>query len=122
MLWRLRKDRAALVPWAAPALLSLIATALLFWQTRATPAAQLLAIPGATALAWLVVVWSWSIRNPAMRFAVMLGAFLLSSGTDLKSAVRAFPEPVNTRLKSVRLAHCKFPHHAQQTEERRGGE
>src|SRR3546814_19473957 len=49
MLWRLRKDRAALVPWAAPALLSMIATALLFWQTRATPAAQLLAIPGAHA-------------------------------------------------------------------------
>jgi hypothetical protein len=109
ILWRLRRDGAALVSWAATALLSLIATALLFWQTRATPAAQLLAIPGATALAWLIVVWSWSIRNLVLRFAVMLGAFLLISGTAIQAAVRAFPEPASKRMKSVRVANWKCP-------------
>ena len=46
MLWRTRRT-AVFWNWAAPALLALAACAMLLWQTRAGPAAQLLAVPGA---------------------------------------------------------------------------
>ena len=55
MLWRSRREPDKLIAWAAVALLAAIAAGLLCWQTRAGPAAQLLSIPGATALAWLIV-------------------------------------------------------------------
>ncbi|MEH3108406.1 MAG: AcrB/AcrD/AcrF family protein [Sphingomonas fennica] len=49
-IWAAIRRRSA--PWAIVAILSVTATALLFWQTRAGPAAQLLAVPGATAAAF----------------------------------------------------------------------
>ena len=36
-----------------------------FWQTRAGPAAQLLSIPGATALVWTAGAWVLGFRQPA---------------------------------------------------------
>ena len=41
--------------WWPAALFAAFATAMMFWQVRAGPAAQLLAVPGATALAWIVL-------------------------------------------------------------------
>jgi hypothetical protein len=109
MLWRTRRDRPDLMRWAAAGLPALIAAALLFWQTRATPAAQLLAIPGAAALAWLVLGWTWSIRNLTLRFAATVAAFLLISGVALQSLVGAFPETKSDRMKAVRVANWKCP-------------
>jgi hypothetical protein len=109
MIWRLRRDEAALTPWAAIALPALVATALLFWQTRATPAAQLLAIPGAVALAWIAILWAWSIQNLALRFGAIFGFFALISGLAAQSVVEAFPEPTSNRMKSVREANWKCP-------------
>jgi hypothetical protein len=54
-IWRLRRDEAALTPWAVLAMLALFAASLLLWQSRAGSAAQLLAVPGATALGWLFI-------------------------------------------------------------------
>jgi hypothetical protein len=53
--------------------------ALLLWQSRAGPAAQLLAVPGATALAWIVIP---DLRQPlsAVRVLGTVAAFLLVSG------------------------------------------
>ena len=48
---------ARLMPWAGARRAGRVAAALLLWQTRAGPAAQLLSIPGATALAWAVILW-----------------------------------------------------------------
>ena len=55
MLWRHRSDEPKLVPWAATAAPALLAALLLLWQSRAGPAAQLLAVPGASALVWLTL-------------------------------------------------------------------
>ena len=44
-----------MVGWAAVALFTLFACVMLLWQTRAGPAAQLLAVPGAAALIWIAV-------------------------------------------------------------------
>ncbi|MHA6718009.1 AcrB/AcrD/AcrF family protein [Sphingomonas sp. RS6] len=52
--WRARRsDRA--VGWAAVTLFTLFAALMLLWQLRAGPGAQLLAVPGITALIWLLV-------------------------------------------------------------------
>jgi hypothetical protein len=51
MAWSERRGERAMA-WATVALLSTFSTTLLLWQTRAGPAAQLLAVLGATALGW----------------------------------------------------------------------
>lgn len=53
-LWR-AKTHDRIVGWIAVALFGAFAFLMLFWQVRAGPAAQLLALPGATALAWMAL-------------------------------------------------------------------
>jgi hypothetical protein len=69
----------------------LIALALLFWQTRAGPAAQLLSVPGATALAWWLI--GKAQREPQMLVRV-LGTVLASSclGLAVQNAVSSSRE------------------------------
>ncbi len=81
-IWRLRGMREA-AHWAPVTLFGLFATALLFWQIRTGPSAQMLAVPGAAYLAkrgfdrWLASRWS------AMRVLGPVLAFLLASGLVL---------------------------------------
>ncbi|WP_448665153.1 AcrB/AcrD/AcrF family protein [Sphingomonas sp. CJ20] len=92
--WRARGTPAA-VPWAGIALFAAFAGAMLTWQIRAAPAAQMLAVPGAAALVWIVVPWflrrgplfaRWIGEGPArilgvaVRVLGSVGAFLLLSG------------------------------------------
>ena len=55
--WRARGTPAAARRGSPVALFTAFAVLMLLWQVRAGPAAQLLAVPGATALAWIVVPW-----------------------------------------------------------------
>ncbi|RVT42452.1 hypothetical protein [Sphingobium algorifonticola] len=50
--WQVRRDTEALWAWATVTLMTLFAVALLFWQLRAGPAAQFLAIPAAAWATW----------------------------------------------------------------------
>jgi hypothetical protein len=77
--WRARGTERA-VGWAAVALFTAFACLMLLWQARAGPAAQLLALPGVTALAWVVL--PWFIRHPLMPVRVFgtVAAFLGVSG------------------------------------------
>jgi len=77
--WRARRSEAA-VAWAAIALFTAFAAAMLFWQIRAGPAAQMLSVPGATALAWLVVPWFLGRSWMLVRVFGSVIAFLLISG------------------------------------------
>ena len=61
--WTLRQDRERLRPLLAVAATSLTASALLFWQTRTGPAAQMLAIPGAVATPWLLAPRALASKN-----------------------------------------------------------
>lgn len=54
LAWLSRADRAKLQRIVAAALPALAALALLFWQTRTGPAAQMLAIPGAVGMVWFL--------------------------------------------------------------------
>lgn len=78
--WRARSSAVQLSSWIAIGLFTAFAGAMLLWQIRAGPAAQLLAIPGATALVWLVVPWFLDQKYMAVRILGAVAAFLLLSG------------------------------------------
>jgi hypothetical protein len=80
MLWRHRRDPERLIPWAGLFLLGLLSAALLLWQTRAGPAAQMLSIPGATALAWLILAWLFARTHWAVAVAGLVVGFVALSG------------------------------------------
>jgi hypothetical protein len=105
MLWRHRRDEAKLVAWAATAAPALLAALLLLWQSRAGPAAQLLAVPGATALVWLAI----SSRFMAVRVIGTVALFLLASGLLPQQLLRYFPPKPNPGLKVVNKANALCP-------------
>ena len=53
--WTVRRDGERLWAWATVTVMTLLAVGLLFWQLRAGPAAQILAIPAAAWAAWAAV-------------------------------------------------------------------
>ena len=67
LIWWNRADRKTLRRVAAAALPGFAATALLFWQTRTGPAAQMLALPGAAALVWLLVPLLWRSKSSIVK-------------------------------------------------------
>ncbi|MEA1015797.1 AcrB/AcrD/AcrF family protein [Sphingosinicella sp. LY1275] len=109
MLWRSRGDRAALASWAAVAALAVLPVALLLWQTRAGAASQLLAIPGATALAWIAIQWAQSLKPLLPRVGATVGAFAVISGLVVQNGVGQIPQSENARMKAVNEANAKCP-------------
>ena len=109
MLHRHRHDPAALVPWAAAAAPALLAAALLLWQSRAGPAAQLLAVPGAAGLAWLVVPWLRASRWLLVRVVGVVAAFLLVSGILPQQVLRYLPQPKARGAPAVGKANASCP-------------
>ncbi len=91
-LWRTRRDPAEMAPWAALGALGLLATAMLFWQTRAGPAAQLLSLPGATALAWLAIARAQQEQAMIVRVAGTVVAFFVISGLAVQNIVGLIPK------------------------------
>ncbi len=92
MLWRLRRDEAALRPWAVLGTLTLISTSLLLWQSRAGASAQLFAVPGAAALGWLLIPRIQKSRKMLLRVAGTVGAFTLISGLAPQYVAGLVPE------------------------------
>ncbi|WP_420145595.1 hypothetical protein [Sphingobium sp.] len=70
-LWDARRDTERLWAWATVGLMMLFSTALLFWQLRAGPAAQLLAIPPA---AWAAHRLISAILTGTRRVRIAAGA------------------------------------------------
>lgn len=85
--WRHRHDLDRVWAWGTIALMILFAGSLLFWQIRAAPAAQLLAIPPVAWAGWQLLSALWSARWPA-RIA-SLGALVLLG--CIASAYALFP-------------------------------
>jgi hypothetical protein len=109
MLWRNRGDRGRLVAWASIAIPALLAAALLCWQTRAGPAAQLMSIPGATALIWTAMVWLFSSRSMLVRVLGVVGAFALFSGLITGLVTQMYPEPLTDYRRSINIANGTCP-------------
>ena len=109
MLWRHRREPVRLVPWAATAAPALLAAALLLWQSRAGPAAQLLAVPGATALAWLARERLFASRFLLVRVLGTVAAFLLVSGILPQQVLSFFPPKPKPGMKAVNQANGLCP-------------
>jgi hypothetical protein len=75
--WRARRNAEQLAGWAAIALFTAFAGAMLMWQIRAGPAAQLLGIAGEVALAWLLLSWFVTRRSVAVKIAGAVAAVAL---------------------------------------------
>lgn len=86
--WRHRRDLDRVWAWGTIALMILFAGSLLFWQIRAAPAAQLLAIPPVAWAGWQLLSALWSASWPAR--AASLGALAVLG--CVASAYALFPK------------------------------
>ncbi|KKW93440.1 hypothetical protein [Sphingobium chungbukense] len=77
-LWDSRRDTDRLWAWATVGLMMLFSTALLFWQLRAGPAAQLLAIPPAAWAAYRLLC-ALGTGRPLVRGLALVGMLLLAA-------------------------------------------
>jgi uncharacterized membrane protein YhaH (DUF805 family) len=108
-MWRERRNPARLIPWTALFLLAAAAASLLLWQSRAGPAAQLLAIPGATVLAWLLVGWFMRRTTVLVRILGAAAAILVVSGTATVYLTRYVPDPPGPSRAHVHTANMRCP-------------
>jgi hypothetical protein len=98
---------AKLGAWVTVAFLSVSSIALTFWQTRAGPAAQLLAIPGATALAWAIIPALSRSSSILVRTGGVVAAFLAVSGLGAQILVSQLPIDVPTpQLRKINAANA----------------
>jgi len=67
LAWTARRDAERLGRILGALAPAFVALALLFWQTRTGPAAQMLAIPGAVALVWLLAPRAFASPNTLVR-------------------------------------------------------
>jgi hypothetical protein len=96
--------------WLPVTAFAAFAAAMLLWQVRAGPAAQLLAIPGTVALLWMATPWLIRRAPPAVRVIGIVAAFLIASGLLPSLVLRALPgtEP-DRRTRIVNEANRRCP-------------
>ena len=111
--WALWRDRMAErgQAWASVALLSLLSALMLLWQTRAGAAALLFAVPGATALGWVMLPKLRAHPNMLMRTFGVAAAFMLVSGLWAQLVIGQIPNPntATPRMKRVNKANATCP-------------
>lgn len=113
LIWQAWKrgteDRDLLARTLAVALPAVAALALLFWQMRAAPAAQMMALPAATALIVLIAApWLKSERLWLHAVAVVLA--LLAFGAAIPVGLKLVPaEPRNAAAQRVAVANRSCP-------------
>ena len=113
LIWRASvqgaQDRDLLRRTMAVALPAVTALALLFWQTRAAPAAQMLALPGATALI-VLVAGPW-LRAPQLwKHLVAILLIVLAFGAAVPIALQMLPgEKSSGARASVAKANRRCP-------------
>lgn len=88
MIWRSRGRDLA---WWGFFFLNLVSALMLLWQSRAAPAAQLLALPGLIGLSWFILPYLMASPYRLVRMVAVPGAFLLISGLGASFLVRWIP-------------------------------
>lgn len=111
LAWFARNDTSKLARIASAAILALAATALLFWQTRTGPAAQMLAIPGAVALVVILAPMLYNSRFMLVRTLGTTALVLLALGGLVPLVLdHVAPDPVkNERQKLIAKANNGCP-------------
>jgi len=101
-----RRDSERLWAWGTVALMTLFALGLMFWQIRAGPAAQLLAIPAVAWAAWAALRWvatgGWGARIAGLAgVGIVLALFnaddVYGTAMKWKTALTGGPAPVDAR-------------------------
>ncbi len=102
--WRARRD-PRMLGWVCVTLFTAFAVAMLLWQVRAGPAAQLLAVSGATALGWLLLPWLLRHGSLPVRVFGTVAGFLLVSGLFVGLSLQYLPidrpKPYEKRVNSA---------------------
>jgi hypothetical protein len=92
--WYRNRTGPQAAAWLSLLLLLVAASAVLLFQVRAAPAAQLMAIPGVVMLAWTILPLLRGSRLVLIRTLGVVAAFLLLSGLLLQNSVAYFtPKP-----------------------------
>ena len=107
-------DRFAV--WAPIALISFLSLALLFWQVRLGPAAELMAVPGATALAWTILPRMRGSGSVLVRTLGFVAVLLVVSGLAVPASLEVFDrlglqphEKNSARTKAIERANGVCP-------------
>lgn len=100
--------------WLPVALFTAFACLMLLWQVRAGPAAQLLAIPGAVALAWVILPALLGFRSERPLVGTLVrvfgtaAAFIIVSGYFAPLMLRFLPiDPPTNRTKTINRANAR---------------
>jgi hypothetical protein len=107
--WRTRRTDL-LVPWLSILALVACASAMMLWQVRLGPDAQLLAIPGAVAVAWVLIPWILRNERPIIRILGVAATVAFLSGMFVGLVLNMLPigKP-NARIKRVNHANAFCP-------------
>ena len=91
--WHRRGDREFLRRAVGAALPGIVATLLLFWQTRTGPASQMMAVVGAAAIVWFLLPRFWNSPNALMRVPGAALLFIVGAGAAVPFVLDFIPEP-----------------------------
>ena len=111
LLWLARGDRDRLRRTLAVAVPAFTATALLFWQTRTGPAAQMMSMVGAACLVWVLTPWSLKLKMPVVRVIAPAAVIVFGLGGAMAIADQFLPsKPSTERDRSISKANrlCNF--------------
>jgi len=92
LAWNKRKDRELLRRILGAALPALTASLLLLWQTRTGPAAEMMSVVGAAAIAWILMPVFWRSKHFAVRLLGTLVVVLAGAGAAIPFVVNLIPE------------------------------
>jgi hypothetical protein len=96
LAWMKRHDRELLRRVIGAALPGIAASLLLLWQTRTGPAAQLMSVVGAAAIAWFLLPLFWKSKHFAVRVAGALAVMLAGAGAVVPFALSFIPDEPTT--------------------------
>jgi hypothetical protein len=101
LAWIRRADREVLRRVIGAAVPGIVAGLLLLWQTRTGPAAQMMALVGAAALAWFLVPLFWRSKYSAVRVLGAVAAVLAGAGAAVPFVFNFIPEPKPTTYEAA---------------------
>ena len=91
LVWRARSERDRLRRTLAATAAALAATAMLLWQTRTGPAAQVMAIPGAIAIAWIFAPLAFTSQKSWVRVIGTALAVIFALGAAVPLVLNFIP-------------------------------
>ena len=106
LAWRNQRDRDLLRRTLAAAAPAIVAGALLMWQTRTGPAAQMLAIPGAISIIVILAPWMWSSRSVFVRVLGVVSVVVIGAGAAVPLAKDRFVPPKQRTQREIAIARA----------------